>query len=259
MSGNTRVLQKNLAEMASGSRINKSADDAAGMALSKDMEMHLRSANQANRNTNDAISLIQIAEGSFNELNTMMVRLRELSVMAASDSISDTERGMLNKEVVQLRSEMDRISKTTQWTNQKLLSHDGGTIEFQVGIHSDTVNNQIQVNFGELDVRSATIGMDGVDLSTKEGAQQGLSQLDEAQNTLNGRRATIGAIQNRLTSSLDNLSTQSENMAAAHSQIKDTDMAKATAQVIQSQIMANAGVATLAQANQNQNVALKLI
>jgi flagellin len=256
---NRRDVEKSLSQLASGQRINKAADDAAGLAVSKDMEMYLKSAGQANRNTNDAISLIQIADGSFNEINNMMVRLRELGITAASDTVSDSERGMVNEEVRQLKAEMDRISRTTQWTSQKLLSRDDGSYEFQVGIFADKADNQIKVDYNDLDIRNATTGMDGVDFSSKEGAQQGLAQLDNAMTTLGGRRATIGALQNRLNSSLDNLGVQSENLAAAKSRIADADIAEATSAVVRGDIITKAGAATLAQANQSQYVALKLL
>jgi flagellin len=259
MATNSRTVDKSLAELSSGSRINKAADDAAGLALSKDMEMLIRSSGQANRNTNDAISLIQIADGSFTELNNMMTRLRELGITAASDTISDTERSMVNAEVTQLKAEMNRISKTTQWSNQKLLSQGGDSFEFQVGVHSDGTNNRIKINFNDMDTRVETLGMNDVDYSTKEGAQKGLGDVDRAMVTLGERRANIGAVQNRLNSSLDNLMVSTENMEAAKSRIKDADIAQASSTVVQAKIIAQAGTATLAQANQDPMLALKLL
>lgn len=248
-----------LAQLASGSRITKAADDAAGLALSKNMQMHIRSASQATRNSNDAISLIQIAEGSFNEMNTMMVRLRELGVAASSDTIGDLERNMINREVMQLKSEMDRITHTTQWTSNKLLDGAGESFDFQVGIFSDVQNNQIKVNLKDIDTRTTTLGVDGVDFSTKAQAQNALGVLDEAINRLGDRRATLGAVQNRMTSTLDNLGVTSENLAASNSRLQDADIATTTTAVVKGQIMAQAGLATLAQANQSQAVALKLL
>lgn len=254
-----RGLEKNLNDLASGSRINKAADDAAGLALSKDFEMNIRSAQQANRNTNDAISLIQIAEGSFNEMNTILVRMRELAMQSASDSVGDGDRGMIDSEVKQLRAEMERISQATRWGSKHLLNGEGSSYEFQIGYQADGGTNRVKVDFADVDTRVATLGVDGVDFSTKEGARRGLQQVDAAQVSLGARRTTLGALQNRMTSSLDNLATATENMSSAKSRISDTDVAEASSQVVQGQINLQAGTSVLVQANQSQNAALKLI
>lgn len=256
---NRRLVDKSFAQLASGERITKAADDAAGLALSKGMDMHMRSASQANRNANDAISLIQIAEGSFNELNTIMTRLRELAITSASDSIGDEERVMINNEVTQLRKEMDRITESTRWGTRKLLNAEGGSFEFQVGLFNTKDQDRIKVSLKDIDTRTETLGISSMDFSNKEGARKALGKIDQAQNHVGERRANIGAIQNRLNSSMDNLNVQRENMAAARSQIGDADVAEASSQVVKGKIIAQAGTATLSQANQSQGVALKLI
>lgn len=259
VAGNQKGLEKSLNELSSGSRINKAADDAAGLALSKEMNMDLRSATQADRNTNDAISLVQIADGSFTELSGIVGRLREVAMMASSDTIQDEERRMLNHEVVHLRKEMDRITESTRFVTRKLLNGKEGDVQIQVGIFGDMKNDKLKINLQDFDTRSATLGMTSVDFSTKEQAQQSLETLDQAQQNLSARRATIGAIQNRLVSSIDNLGVQRQNVSQSQSTITDADIAVATANAAKGQIIQNAGVASLAQANQNQNLALKLI
>lgn len=254
-----REMQTSMTQMASGNRINKAGDDAAGLATSKNMEMHLRSVGQATRNANDAVSLIQIAEGSFNEMNTILVRLRELSMMAASDTIGAEPKQMIDKEAQQLHAEMDRISKATKWGSNRLLTGEGGSFDFQVGIFGKAEDNRITVNVNDIDTRTETLGMGSIDLSTSEAARVGLAQIDQAQTALGLRRSNIGAIQNRLTATIDNLGVQNENLSAAKSRLADTDIAKASASLLQTQVINNAGVSVLAQANQVANVALKLL
>lgn len=256
---NERDLHKSLGELASGSRINKAADDAAGLALNRTMEMNLRSVTQANRNTQDAVSLIQIAEGSFSEMNTIIVRLRELGIAAASDTVGDQDRKGMHDEMKHLRREMERISQATRFGTRKLLAGEGGDIEFQVGIFGDGGVNRVSVDMSEIDTRVESLGMDSVDLTSKDSARRSLSHLDEAQISLSGRRANLGAIQNRLTSSLDNLWNQGENVAASKSRLGDTDVAEAASRTVNGQIVSRSGVAVMAQANQSQMQALKLI
>lgn len=256
---NERDLHKSLGELASGSRINKAADDAAGLALNRTMEMNLRSVNQANRNTQDAVSLIQIAEGSFSEMNGIIARLRELGIAAASDTVADQDRKNMHDEMKHLRREMERISQATRFGTRKLLAGEGGDVEFQVGIFGDGGVNRVSVDMSEIDTRVETLGMDSVDLTSKDSARRSLAHLDEAQISLSGRRANLGAIQNRLTSSLDNLWNQGENVAASKSRLGDTDVAEAASRTVNGQIVSQSGVAVLAQANQSQLQALKLI
>lgn len=256
---NERDLHKGLNELASGSRINKAADDAAGLALSKTMEMNLRSVNQANRNTQDAVSLIQIAEGSFTEMNTIIARVRELGIAAASDTAADQDRRGMQDEMTHLRREMERISQATRFGTRKLMAGEGGDVEFQVGIFGDGKSNRMKINMRDIDTHVDTLGMDSVDFSSKEAARKSLGSLDKAQVSLSGRRATIGAIRNRLTSSLDNLGNQGENVAASKSRLSDADVAESSSRTVSGQIVSRSGAAVLAQATQSQAVALKLL
>lgn len=259
VSDNHQDVEKNLTQLASGSRINKAGDDAAGLALSKNIGMQRRSNFAATRNTEDAISLVQIAEGSFNEISNMLIRLREVAMMASSDSIVDEERRMLNLEVGHVRKEVDRITEATRWVSQKLLNGLGGSKEFQVGVFSSAEADRLKINMADIDTRTVALGIARLDFQTKFAAQQSIDMLDNAMQLLNGRRSSIAAIQNRLVSTQDNLAVSGINMTDAESRIKDADVAVATADVAKGQIISQAGAATLTQANQNQALALKLI
>lgn len=257
--GTQRTIENGMASLASGSRINKAADDAAGLALSKDFEMNIRSAGQANRNANDAISVIQIAEGSFNEMNTIVVRLRELAMQSSSDTIGNDERRVIESEAKHLRAEIERISQSTRWGSKHLLNGEGQSYEFQVGYQADGATNRIKVDFKDVDTRIATLGIDGLDFSTKEGSRSSLTKLDRAQNSLSARRTTLGSLQNRMVSCQENLMTATQNMESSKSTISDTDIAKATTDVTKGQITLQAGVAVVSQANQSQMSAMKLL
>lgn len=247
------------AQLASGSRINKSADDAAGLAISENLKAQIRSSRQAYRNASDGISMVQVAEGGLNEIGNIIVRLRELGIQASSDTIGDRERGFINKEVDQLKTEMQRIADVTTWGSTKLLDGSSPQFDFQVGINNNEAEDRIsfmsQENVATLDA----LGLTGVDYTSKEGAQTALAQLDEAQYKVNGTRANLGALQNRLQSTLSNLSISDENLSAANSRIRDTDVAKASSELAKNNILLQASTSTLAQANQTSAVALKLL
>ena len=254
-----RSLSTSMAQLSSGSRINKSADDAAGLAISESFKSQIRSTRQAARNANDGISMIQVAEGGLNEISNIATRLRELGIQAASDTVGDTERGFLNKEVDQLKAEVDRIANVTTWGSTKLLNGNAPKFDFRVGIYSNPGENRIVFDASQNNVTLANLGLDGVDYTTKQGAQDALAKLDSAQTSVNGMRATFGALQNRLTSTVDNLGISEENLSAANSRIRDTDVAAATSEMTRNQILLQAGTSTLAQANQVNQMALKLI
>jgi len=252
-------IQDSYAKLSSGSRINKSADDAAGLAISEQLKAGIRSARQANRNANDGISMVQTAEGGLNEISNIITRLRELGVQAASDTVGDVERGMINTEVTQVKEEMQRIAMTTKWGTTNLLDGSSPTFDFQVGIHNNEAEDRISFKAGENSATIDALGLSGVDYSTKEGAQNALAQLDEAHTRVNTTRATFGALQNRLNSTVANLSIQEENMSASNSRIRDTDIASATAELTKNNVLLQAGTAALAQANQTPSIALKLL
>jgi flagellin len=257
--GSQRAISKSMAQLASGSRINIAADDAAGLAISEGLKAQIRSARQANRNANDGISMVQTAEGGLNEIGNIVVRLRELGIQAASDTVGSTERGFLDKEVQQLKSEIQRISSVTTWGTTKLLDGSSPTFDFQVGLFNNEAEDRISFKAGENVATLDALGLGNLDYTSKEGAQTALEQLDAAQVSVNGIRANLGALQNRLNSTVDNLQIAEENLSAANSRIRDTDIAQASSESTRNNILLQAGTATLAQANQISQLALKLL
>ena len=254
--GSQRQIQSSMAQLASGSRINKAADDAAGLAISENLKAQIRSATQAQRNANDGISMVQTAEGGLNEISNIVIRLRELGIQASSDTVGNTERGFVDKEVQQLKSEIQRISSVTTWGTTKLLDGSTPNFDFQVGIRNNAEEDRITFHASENVATLDALGLAGVDYTSKEGAQEALGMLDQAQTKVNGTRANLGALQNRLTSTVDNLGVSSENMSAANSRIRDTDVAAASSEMTRNNILLQAGTSTLAQANQVNGLAL---
>ena len=252
-------INSSMAQLSSGSRINKAADDAAGLAISENMKAGIRSTRQANRNASDGISLVQTAEGGLNEIGNIIVRLRELGIQAASDTVGDVERGFVNKEVSQLKDEMQRIAQVTTWGKTKLLDGSTPTYDFQVGIQNNDGEDRISFKASENTATIDALGLAGLDYSSKEGAQGALESLDKAQEGVNGMRSNLGALQNRLTSTVNNLGVSEENLSAANSRIRDTDVANATADMTKHNILLQAATATLSQANAKDQMALKLI
>lgn len=257
--GAQRVMSKSMSQLASGSRINIAADDAAGLAISEKTKAQIRSARQANRNANDGISMVQTAEGGLNEIGNIVTRLRELGIQSASDTVSASERDFINKEVQQMKSEIQRISTSTKWGTTNLLDGSTPTFDFQVGLFNNAEEDRISFVASENVATIDNLGLAGLDYTSKEGSQDALSQLDVAQNMVNGYRANLGALQNRLTSTVDNLAVQEENLSAANSRIRDTDVALASSEMTRNNILMQAGTATLSQANSVNQVALKLI
>lgn len=259
MNTSQRAIGKSMEQLASGSRINKAADDAAGLAISENLKSQIRSLSQASRNSNDGISMVQTAEGGLNEISNILTRMRELGVQSASDTVGDVERGFLDKEVQQLKAESQRITQTTKFGTTKLLDGSGDKFDFQVGIGNDDDADRISFNAGETDATVGALGIDGFDFSSKGGAQSALAEIDKAQSQVNGYRANLGALQNRLTSTVDNLGVQHENISAANSRIRDTDIAAATADQTRNSVLLQANTAVLTQANATSNMALRLL
>jgi flagellin len=252
-------INNSMAQLSSGSRINKAADDAAGLAISETFKAEIRSTRQANRNASDGISLVQTAEGGLNEIGNIITRLRELGIQASSDTVGANERGFIDKEVQQLKNEAQRISQTTSWGKTKLLDGSTPNYDFQVGIRNNEFEDRISFNSNDNKATLDSLGIAGLDYNTKEGAQGALQMLDTAQDHVNGIRANLGALQNRLNSTVSNLSVAEENMAAANSRVRDTDVASATAEMTRNNILLQASTATLAQANAKDQIALKLL
>lgn len=251
--------QKSMARLASGFRINQAADDAAGLAISENLKGQIRGLRQANRNANDGISLVQVAEGSLNEVSNMLIRLRELGVQASSDTIGDTERKFSDVEYQQLKSEIQRITESTKYNGYDLLNGTGGMIDIQVGVNNDPFQDRISFNAGAANSSLEALGLTAESVATKEGAQLSLSTIDAALTQVNAIRANFGALQNRLVSTSNNLLIADENLSAANSRIRDTDVAAETSEMTRSNILLQAGVSVLGQANQSQQLALKLL
>lgn len=248
-----------LAKLSSGSRINKAGDDAAGLAISEKLKANIRGSQQATRNAGDGISMIQTAEGGLNEVSNVLIRLRELSVQAASDTVGDTERKFADLEFQHLSQEVERIASSTQFNGKQLLTGEGETMEFQVGIMNDAKNDRLSYKPQDSSARIADLGIEGLGVQTKVNAQENLEKIDSAINAVNGNRASLGALQNRLQSTISNLETRTENLAAANSRIRDADIAAESAEMAKSNILSAASTSVLSQANNSGSAALKLI
>ncbi len=248
-----------LEKISSGTRIVKSADDAAGLAISSKMSADIRSLRQDSRNANDGISMVQTAEGGMNEISNILTRFRELSIQGASDTIGDRERGFINKEVVQLRSEIDRIAQTTEFNGRKLLLGNAGELEIQVGLNNIPGQDRFVFDTKKLAVGTEALGVADVNTVTKNDAQENLAKIDGAIKTLSENRSEVGALQSRLNSTVNNIAIYEENLSAANSRIKDVDIAAETGELTKTNILSQAGVAILSQANNNSMSALKLL
>ncbi len=259
LSSTSNELQKDFAQLSSGSRITKAADDAAGLSISEGLKSHIRGYQQAGRNAADGISMVQVAEGGLGEISNILTRFRELGVQASSDTVGDDERGFINKEVQQLKDEAQRIAKSTRFGKTQLLDGSGGRIDLQVDINNNDFNDRISIESGEQDATTSNLGVSGLDFSSKDGARSALETLDKAQSKVNGFRANLGALQNRLISTGENIGVAVENLSAANSRIRDTDIAATSAELAKHQILNQASVSVLASANQSQGAALKLI
>lgn len=256
---NSIKQKSSLEKLASGSRINKASDDAAGLAIGEKMRGAIRSVRQDVRNANDGVSMIQTAEGGMNEISNILIRFRELSIQAASDTITNTERGFIDKEVNQLRQEVDRISNATEFNGHKLLNGEGESLDIQIGANNNPELDRFVYDIGKTNASTAHLGLSGINVVDKANAQQNLEAVDKALETLSSNRAELGALQNRLQSTVANLNVYDENLSAARSRIWDVDMASETAELTKENILTQAGTAVLSQANQSNMTALKLL
>ena len=252
-------MNDNLRKLSSGERITRASDDAAGLAISENLKAQIRGNRQAKRNANDAISMIQTAEGGLSEISNIIIRLRELAVQSASDTVGETERGFSDIEFQQLKEEIDRISKSSEFNGIQLLDGTGGMLEFQVGVHNDPILDRLRYDGTKANTTLVSLGLSAEAVSTKEGAQTTLAKLDDALVQINGVRAELGATQNRLSSTINNLAVSDENLSAAKSRIRDVDVAAETADLARNNILVQAGTSVLSQANQAPNMALKLL
>lgn len=262
LSGSSQQLALSLQRLSSGLRINSAKDDAAGLAVAEGITSLVRGNTVAVRNANDGISVGQTAEGALGQISNNLQRIREIAVQSANGSISDTQRGNLQKEVDQLTQEVSRITQTTNFNGQVLLSA-AQTLTFQVGA-SGTEDNQVTISTADLTTLSAGYNADltatgTIDVSNSGTASAWLSAIDEAISTITTQRATFGGVQNRFEAVISNLSNYNENLTAARSRIMDADYASETATLTRNQILQQAGTAILAQANQLPQSALQLL
>jgi flagellin len=273
MSDNKDAMNKSLERLSSGYRINKSADDAAGLAISESLRGKIRGLNVAKRNANDAVSMVQVAEGSMNEMTNILIRLRELAVQSSTDTLGDRERSFLNREYVQLADEIDRIGNSTEFNGIKIFDKESERDQFviQVGTNGTTPDQNtdtIAISLAGLKFNTEDLGLgkdaeigsiEGGDAPTLEDISSKLTTIDEALNKIASERATLGAVQSRLGSALSNLSINVENMETAKSRIKDVDFASETAELTQSRILTQSSTAVLQQANVLPEQALQLL
>lgn len=252
-------LDRSLERLASESRINHAGDDAAGLAISENLRAQIRGMTQAKRNALDGISLIQVSEGGLNEIANMLIRLRELGIQAASDTIGDTERQFVDREFQSLKQEIDRIANVTQFNGTPLLNGKAGIFEIQVGTHNNPILDRVVYNGERADASLDAMKLGGESVATKQGAQLSLSVIDDALIRINSIRADLGAMQNRLQSTINNLSINEENLAQANSRIRDTDLAEEVSELTKQNILMQAGISVLGQANSVNQSALKLL
>ncbi len=252
-------MNKSLEKLSSGQRINRAGDDAAGLAISENLKAQVRGLKQAERNAEDGISLVQIAEGALGEVSNILIRLRELSVQAASDTIGGTERKFLNVEFEQLTSEIDRIANSTEFNRVPLLNGTGAVFDIQIGTRNDPISDRLTFDASSADVNVAALGLNLASVADKISAQNSLSSIDSAIISVSGIRADFGALQNRLQSTINNIAVSVENLSAANSRVRDTDVAAETAELTRNNILMSAGTSVLSQANASTKSALSLI
>lgn len=259
LGGVRREQDKVFEQLSSGSRINKAADDAAGLAISEKLKAEIRSTRQANRNAGDGVSMVQTAEGGLNEVSNILVRLRELSIQTSSDTVGDAERKFSDLEFQQLVTEVDRISHSTKFGDRNLLDGQGGVYDLQIGTGNNSELDRISYVAADTNTTASALGVSGLSLLSKESSQANLEKLDTAINAVSGSRAGLGALQNRLQSTINNLEVKAENLSSANSRVRDTDVAEASAALAKTNILSAGATSVLAQANTTPQTALKLI
>jgi flagellin len=256
-------LQISLQRLSSGLRVNSAADDSAGLAISTTMNAQVRSMNQATRNANDGISLVQTADGALNETTNILTRMRELAVQSASGTLNDTtDRQYISNEFTQLQQEIDRIAGSTKFNGQDLLNGTGGAAGngvFTIQVGTGTAAGVDTIDVTTEDSTAAGLGVDTLLVTTAGDSTTAIDAIDVAIDSINNVRSTLGASQNRLTSTINNLQVAVENTSNAQSRIQDVDVAAETANMTRANILSQAGVSILAQANQGPQMALKLL
>ncbi len=264
LSNSNAELSNSFEKLSSGLRINRSADDAAGLAISENLRAKVRGLNQAKRNANDGVSLVQVAESGLSEMGNIMVRMRELTLQAGSDTVGEREKSYIQKEFDQLSQEIDRIADTTEFNGLQLLRPNDKPegIKVQVG-YNGTESDQLTLTFGDsaAGINAETLGVKDTNLVTsdREVVAKNLESIDKGLETIASSRAVLGSLQSRLGAAISNISQGTETMAAASSRIRDVDFAEETARLTQNRILSQAGLAVLSQANQRPEMALSLL
>ncbi len=257
LASTTERLQSNFRRLSTGLRISTAADDAAGLAISERFRAQIRSTNQAIRNAQDGISMTQTGEGALNEVSNILIRLRELAMQASNGTVSDADRNTLDQEFQDLIQEIDRIAQSTSFNGVKLLDGTGSTIQFQVGIGTNASVDTIQLSTS--DTLASTLGLSTLSVGSSADFSLALTSVDNAINTVSRVRGQFGAIQNRLTTTIENLRIQAENQSAAESRIRDVDVAEETAALTRNSILQQAAISILSQANTQPQSALQLL
>ncbi len=253
----TTRLARNYQRLSTGLRISTAADDAAGLAISERLRAQVRSLGQASRNANDGISLVQVGEGALNEVSNILVRLRELSIQSANGSSSNQDRNTIKEEFDSLVGEINRIAQSTEFNGVKLLDGSSSTVTFQVGINSiagiDTLNVSLAPSL------STSLGLSTLDIGSGGNTSFAIAQIDNAVNSVSGLRGKFGSLQNRLQSTIANLGVAAESLSAAESRIRDVDVAYETAELTRNNILQQASISILSQANAQPQAALQLL
>ena len=250
-------LASNFRRLSTGLRISTAADDAAGLAISERLRAQVTSLDQAKRNANDGISLTQTAEGALNEVSSILTRLRELAVQSSNGTVSDQDKNTLNQEFTSLVNEINRIGSSTQFNGIKLLDGSSSTITFQVGAGNNSAIDSLSVTLSA--ALSTSLSLNSLDIGSGGDTSTAIANIDSAINTVSGLRGTLGALQNRLGSTINNLGVAVENLSAAESRIRDVDVAAETADLTRNQILQQASISILSQANAQPQSALKLL
>ncbi len=257
---NRAALDRNLERLSSGSRINRAGDDAAGLAISETLRAQIRGISQAERNAQDGISMVQVAEGALSEVANLLIRMRELAVQASSDTVGPNERRFLDVEYQQAMQEIDRIANSTEYNGVKLLNGTAPVFEIQIGTRNDPTIDRVRLfDSAATDSNPIALGINLTSMADKVGAQNSLSSLDGALAQVNRVRAEFGAVQNRLQSVISNIMISRENLATANSRIRDTDLAEEVSDLTKNQILMQAGVSVLSQANSALKSTLSLL
>ena len=252
-------MTKSVARLSSGLRINSSADDAAGLAVAEGLKAQTRGFKQAMSNATQGVAMLQTADSAMQTISDTLIRMRELAVQSASDGLTDTERSYVNTEFTALSAEIDRISNATEYNGQKLLDGTAGTagvLTFQIGTRN-TADDRATITMSDTDSTALAVNSAAVD--TLANAQTSIDSIDAALDTLNTRRATLGATVNQIGKAIDNLGSTIENLSVAEGNIRDVDVAAESGNFSRSQVVQQAGVAMLAQANSGPQMALKLL